>query len=73
MHAIGCGGMLGLFMVVLQTNPSSPFALPLMVSIFITGVVCTSRLIVSDHTQKDIYRGLLLGFCCQIVSAAFLL
>ena len=73
MHAIGCGGMLGLMIVVLNANASSPFTLPLMIAIFITGIVCTSRLIVSDHTQKDIYLGLLCGFFCQFISAAFLL
>ncbi len=73
MHAIGCGGMLGLLIVVLNTHPSPPFTLPLMIAIFITGIVCTSRLIVSDHTSKDIYLGLLLGFFCQFISAAFLL
>lgn len=73
MHAIGCGGMIGLLIIVLNTNPSSPFSLPLIAAIFITGIVCTSRLIVSDHTQKDIYLGLLCGFCCQFIGAAFLL
>lgn len=73
MHAIGCGGMLGLMIVVLNTNPSSPFTLPLIISILITGIVCTSRMIVNDHTQKDIYMGLLCGFFCQFISAAFLL
>ena len=73
MHAFGCGGAMGLLLVVLNTNPSSPFTLPLMTAIFISGLVCTSRLIVSDHTQKDIYLGLLCGLCCQFISAAFLL
>ena len=73
MHAIGCGGMIGLMIVVLNTNPSSPFTLPLMIAIFITGLVCTSRLIVSDHMPGDIYTGLFVGFVCQFISAAFLL
>ena len=73
MHAIGCGGMLGLMIVVLNNNVSSPFTLPFMIAIFITGIVCSSRLIVSDHTQKDIYAGLFCGFICQSISAAFLL
>jgi hypothetical protein len=73
MHALGCGGMLGLMIVVLNTNPASPFTLPLMTAIFITGIVCTSRLIVSNHTQKDIYTGLFFGFICQLISAMFLL
>jgi hypothetical protein len=73
MHAIGCGGMLGLMLVVLNTNPASPFALPLIIAIFITGIVCSSRLIVSNHAPKDIYAGLLFGSLCQFISAAFLL
>ncbi len=73
MHAIGCGGMLGLMMVVLNNNASSPFSVPLIIVILITGMVCTARLIVSDHTQKDIYLGLLCGFFCQIIASAFVL
>jgi len=73
MHAIGCGGMLGLLIVVLNTNPSPPFTLPLMIAILITGITCTSRLVVSDHTPKDIYLGLILGFLCQFISGAFIL
>ena len=73
MHAIGCGGMIGVMIVVLNTNPASPFTLPLMIAILITGLVCTARLIVSDHKQGDIYMGLFCGFLCQFVSAAFIL
>lgn len=73
MHAMGCGGMIGLLVVVLKTNPFPPFTLPLMIAILITGIVCTSRFIVSDHTQKEIYLGLFWGFACQFISALFIL
>jgi len=73
MHAVGCGGMIGVMIVVLNHNASSPFTLPLIIAILITGIVCTSRLIVSDHTQKDIYLGLFCGFICQLIAAVFLL
>lgn len=73
MHAIGCGGMLGLLIVVLNNNPATPFTLPLMIAVFITGIICTSRLIVSDHTPKDIYGGLFCGFISQLMGAVFLL
>lgn len=72
MHAIGCGGMVGLMLIILKTG-SSVITLPLVVVILICGIVCTSRMIVSDHTQKDIYLGLLFGFFCQYISAAFIL
>lgn len=73
MHAVGCGGMLGLMIVVLNYNVSAPFTIPFMIAVIITGIVCTSRLIVSDHTQKDIYMGLFWGFISQIIAGAFLL
>lgn len=73
MHALGCGGVLGLMIVVLNTNPVSPFALPLMIAFLGTGIVCTSRLIVSDHSQKDIYLGLFFGFFCQLIAAGVVL
>ena len=72
MHAMGCGGMLGLMLVILYTNPSSPITLPLMLVIFISGLVCTSRLIVSDHTQREIYMGLFWGLCCQFIATSII-
>jgi hypothetical protein len=72
MHAIGCGGMIGLVLIILKTG-SSVITLPLAIAILISGIVCTSRMIVSDHTQKEIYLGLLFGFFCQYISAGFIL
>lgn len=69
MHAIGMGGLLGLFLVIMQQNTMLMSA-PLTVALLITGVVCTSRMIVSDHRPKEIYAGLLLGFVCQLIGAA---
>ena len=73
MHAIGCGGLIGFMFVLLYSDTSSQVAIPLMISILIFGVVCTSRLLLGDHTQKEIYLGLFLGICCQVSAAAMLL
>lgn len=72
MHAVACGGMLGLLFLILKIYPSSQTALPVMAAIFITGLVCSSRLIVSDHSQKEIYSGLVLGILCQFISAVII-
>lgn len=72
-HAIGCGGMLGLLLVVLKTNAGSPFTLPFIVALLVSGLVCTARLMITDHTQKDMYVGLLCGALCQFVAAAYIL
>ncbi|MBL7703689.1 MAG: hypothetical protein JNM14_15675 [Ferruginibacter sp.] len=72
MHAIGCGGLLGIFLIIMNTN-SMLMTWPLSIALLITGLVCTSRLIVSDHTQKEIYLGLLVGLVCQFGAAIAIL
>jgi hypothetical protein len=69
MHAIGMGGMLGLFLVVMQQNTMLMTG-PLTFALLITGIVCTSRMIVSDHQPKEIYAGLVVGLLCQFIGAA---
>lgn len=68
MHAIGMGGLLGLFLVIMQQN-TMLMTWPLSLAILITGFVCTSRMIVSDHNPKEIYSGLFVGIICQFAGA----
>ena len=72
MHAIGMGGWLGLFLIIMQSN-TMWMAWPLSAVLLITGIVCTSRLVVSDHSTKDIYAGLLVGLISQFVAAMVML
>ena len=72
MHAMGAGGLLGLFLLITFSN-SMLMTWPLGTALLITGLVCTSRLIVSDHTVKEIYLGLFFGVLCQLAAAAFIL
>lgn len=69
MHAIGMGGLLGLFLVIMLQN-TMLMTWPLSLAFLLTGMVCTSRMIVSDHRPKEIYAGLLLGLACQLAGAA---
>ena len=62
------GGWLGLFWAIAKED-TMLMTWPLALVILLTGIVCTSRLMVSDHTQKDIYTGLAIGFLCQMVAA----
>jgi hypothetical protein len=73
LHAIGVGGLLGLFLVILYTNPEIPVTLPLMLTILLTGLVCTSRMIVGKHTQAEIYLGITIGLIAQLIASWFLL
>jgi hypothetical protein len=72
MHAMGVGGMLGLFLIIMFSN-TMLMTWPLCIALLITGIVCTSRLIVSDHTVKEIYWGLFFGLICQVAAAIFIL
>lgn len=68
MHAIGMGGWVGVFLVIANSN-TMLMSWPLAAVLLLTGLVCTARLIVSDHTPKEIYIGLLLGVVSQFVGA----
>lgn len=70
MHAIGMGGVIGIFLIVMRTN-TMLMTWPLAGAFLLTGIVCTSRLSVSDHSPKEIYAGLFLGIICQLVAAFF--
>ena len=72
MHAIGCGGMVGIFIIIMNSN-SMLMTWPLSIALLITGIVCTSRLIVSNHTQKEICMGLVVGLICQFAAAIVIL
>jgi hypothetical protein len=70
MHAIAVGVMTT-FIALLSLYDSSNLSLYLCVAILISGAVCTSRLIVSDHTQKEIYYGFFIGIFCQLAAHYF--
>ena len=72
MHAIGLGGLVGIFMIIANTN-SMLMTWPLAAALLITGLVCSARLLITDHTPKDIYSGLIIGWLSQQVAAIILL
>ncbi len=68
MHAIGVGSAAA-FIAIVAFNGSIHMGVPLSIALLIAGLVCTARFIVSDHTNKDIYTGLIIGIACQLLSA----
>jgi hypothetical protein len=70
MHAIAVGVM-STFITLLAFNESTNQTLYLSIAILITGIVCTSRLIVSDHSTKEIYSGLVIGIFSQLAANYF--
>jgi len=73
MHALGVGALSGLMLIIVFSGLSYAIFLPAMIVFIITGLVCTSRLIVSDHTPFDIYSGLLIGIVAQLIAFIFII
>lgn len=72
MHAMGVGGVIGLFLVIMAYN-TMLMTWPLSLAFLVAGIVCTSRLIISNHSSKDIYLGLILGIISQLAAALIML
>ena len=67
MHAMAMGVMVT-FMTLLGLAQGSGFGLYLSAAILVCGLVCTSRFIVSDHTQAEVYTGLGVGFVSMMIA-----
>lgn len=72
MHTIGMGGVVGLFLLIVQTN-SMLMTVPLAIALMLSGLVASSRLLVSDHSSKEIFAGFFLGLLSQIISGLMFL
>lgn len=72
MHAMGMGGLLGIFLLIMKSN-TMLMTWPLSIAFLIAGIVCTSRLLVSSHTSREIYLGLAAGILCQFIAALAIL
>lgn len=70
MHAIATGVM-STFLTLLAFSDSTNLTLYLSIAFLITGIVCTSRLIVSDHSSKEVYLGLVIGIFSQLAAHYF--
>lgn len=70
LHAISVGVMLA-FIILLALSQGISFGMYISIAFLITGLVCTSRFIVSDHTPLEIYGGLAVGAGAMLVAAQF--
>jgi hypothetical protein len=66
LHGLAAGGALAaviLFSLYYHANIN----IYIVYGIILTGCILTARLIVSNHTQTEIYTGLLVGIACQLI------
>ncbi len=72
LHAMGVGGALAAI-ILFAMYYQLPLGISMSVATLITGIVCTSRFLVSDHTNTEVYTGLLVGIGCQLAAYYFLM
>lgn len=70
MHAIAMGGMV-CFFILLSMQGTFSMGIYLSAAIFIAGLICTCRLLVSDHYPFEVYAGFLLGITSQTIATWF--
>lgn len=70
MHAMAMGGMFAFFLILALLG-SSPVTIYLTLAILVAGLVCSARLVVSDHHPFDVYAGFLLGIISQTLALFF--
>jgi|SRR5436189_2899394 len=68
MHAISMGVMLTC--VITLGIAGAGFGIYIAIALIIAGLVCTARLIASNHTQKEIYVGLIIGIISQLIGTS---
>ena len=86
LHAVGMGGLLGMFVITMLYTRHSSFVLHtgifgmveislnalLITIILLCGIVGTSRLLLNAHQPKDLYGGYLVGFASQFIALTIL-
>lgn len=70
MHALAIGGML-FFILWVSFSGDGTSALYPSVAMLVAGLVCTARMIISDHRPVEIYSGILMGILCQVIAIFF--
>jgi len=72
LHAMGVGGAMAAI-ILFAMYYQMPLGVSMSVATLIAGIVCTSRFLVSDHTNKEIYTGLFVGVGCQLIAYYFVM
>ncbi|MBN8863727.1 MAG: hypothetical protein J0H92_10165 [Sphingobacteriales bacterium] len=69
LHAMSMGVMLG-FLCILALTETASYTMALSITCLLTGLVCTSRLIVSNHRPVEIYTGVFTGILAILTAWA---
>ncbi|HEY4109643.1 hypothetical protein [Puia sp.] len=70
MHAIALAGAT-MFFCLFAFNDDYGSGLYVAIALLLTGIVCTSRLILSEHTSFEIWAGVIVGLLTQYIGWQF--
>lgn len=70
MHMISMGTICA-FLLLAAMMSTAAYGVYISIVFFVAGLTATARLIVSDHTQKEIYSGFFAGALAQVVAYFF--
>ena len=66
MHTVAIGSAL-LFFLLFSFSDDYASGLYLSIVLLVTGLVATSRLLVSDHSNFEVWSGLIIGMLAQLL------
>jgi hypothetical protein len=72
LHGIGAGGALAA-VILFAFHYRLEMGLSISITALTAALVCSSRLLVSDHSEKEVYTGLVVGGLCQLLAWYFIL
>ena len=70
MHAMGAAGAM-IFVILTCFTYGMHLGSDISVAVLATGLICTARLALSEHSTAEVYIGLLAGIVCQLIAYYF--
>jgi hypothetical protein len=72
LHGIAMGSAM-MAVILCSFFYHTPLTEAISIITVLTGIVCTARFIVSNHTNEEVYSGVFVGIICQIIAYWFVL
>lgn len=72
LHGMGMGGAMAAI-ILFALHYRLPLGISISVVTLLTGLVCSARFLASDHSQKEVYTGWLLGAFSQLLCYYFIM
>ena len=66
MHAMGAGASFA-FVIITCAHYHIFLGSDILIVTFLTGLICTARLLLNHHSPAEIYTGLFVGILCQLL------